>query len=175
MLAPVLASPVQGGHGNTGMSPKKGQHWSISLMRESKEDLGRLILLPSDRTRGSGQHLKYRKFHLNLRRNHFFTAKVIEHQDRFLREVMECPFLEIFKTQLDIVLGKLLCWTCFEQRDWTTQPPELPFHLNCSVTLGFHLHSVCSYFLLPPFDIAIYTGWRALLTSHSLYFCEPEL
>lgn len=45
------------------------------LMRGSKEDLGRLLVLPSDRTRGSVHHLKYRKFHLNGRKNLFFYFK----------------------------------------------------------------------------------------------------
>ena len=34
-------------------------------------------VLPSDRTRGSGHTLKYRKFHLNIKKG-FFTVRVVE-------------------------------------------------------------------------------------------------
>jgi len=51
--------------------------------------------------------LKHRKFHLNMRKN-FFTLRVTEHWNRLLREVVESPSLEIFKTRLDKVLCSLL-------------------------------------------------------------------
>jgi len=66
--------------------------------------------VPSDRKGGIVHKLKYRKFHLNMR-NNFFTLKVTENWNKLLREVMESPFLEIFKTQLDTflcTLGNLL-------------------------------------------------------------------
>jgi len=48
--------------------------------------------------------VKHRKFHLNMRKN-FFPLRVTEHWNRLPREVVESPFLEIFKTRLD----KFLC------------------------------------------------------------------
>jgi len=47
------------------------------------------------------------KFHLNLRKN-FFTLRVTEHWNRLPREVVDFPYLEIFKTRLDKVLCGLL-------------------------------------------------------------------
>jgi len=51
--------------------------------------------------------VKHRKFHLNTRKN-FFTLRVTEHWNRLLREAVESPSLEIFKTHLDAVLCNLL-------------------------------------------------------------------
>jgi len=59
-------------------------------------------VVPSDRTRGNGHKLKYRKFRLNMRKN-FFPLRTTEP-----REVVESPSLEIFKTHLDKVLCSLL-------------------------------------------------------------------
>jgi len=64
-------------------------------------------VLPSDRRKGNGYKLKHRKFRLNTRKN-FFTLRVTEHWNRLPRGVVDSPFLEIFKTYLDMVLCCLL-------------------------------------------------------------------
>jgi len=47
--------------------------------------------------------------------------------------VVECPFVEIFKTQLNMVLGNLPWLPLLEQGGWTRWSPEVPANLNHSV------------------------------------------
>ncbi|KFQ24292.1 hypothetical protein N332_02907, partial [Mesitornis unicolor] len=55
----------------------------------------------------NGNKLEHRRFNLNIRKN-FFNVKVPEHWTRLLREVVESPSLETFKTCLDVFLCDLV-------------------------------------------------------------------
>ncbi|KFV78612.1 hypothetical protein N308_02125, partial [Struthio camelus australis] len=55
----------------------------------------------------NGHKLNHGKFHLNLRKS-FFPLRVTEHWRRLPRGAVESPFLEIFKTLLDVILGNML-------------------------------------------------------------------
>jgi len=73
-----------------------------------QEDGARLFsVVLSNRTKGNGHKLKYKKLHLNTKKN-FFPLRVTEHWNRLPREVVESSPLEIFKTRLDKVLCSLL-------------------------------------------------------------------
>lgn len=58
---------------------------------------------PSGRTRGNRQMLKHKKFCPNMTK-HFFTLGVVRPQSRLLREAVEPPSLETFKTQVDVTM-----------------------------------------------------------------------
>jgi len=65
------------------------------LKRECKEDRARLfVVVSSDMTRGNGHKLKQGSFHLNIRKR-FFSVRVTEHWQRFPREVVQSPSVEI--------------------------------------------------------------------------------
>jgi len=53
-------------------------------------------------------------------RKNFFTLRVTEQWNRLPREVVDSPFLEIFKTCMDKVLCNLLQMTLLWQGSWTT-------------------------------------------------------
>ncbi|KAK4824259.1 hypothetical protein QYF61_012525 [Mycteria americana] len=52
--------------------------------------------------RGNAHKRKYRRLCLNIRK-HIFTMRVTEHWHRFLREVVESPSMEIFKSHMDML------------------------------------------------------------------------
>lgn len=65
---------------------------------------GRLLMVvSSDRTRGSEHKLKQRWFPLNIRKH--FTVRKTEHCHGLPREFIGLPFLEIFRGCLDTVVG----------------------------------------------------------------------
>ena len=61
----------------------------------------------SVRTRSNGPKLECKKFHNNMWKN-FFMVRVTEHWNRFPREVVESPSIEILKTHADAYLCNLL-------------------------------------------------------------------
>ena len=61
----------------------------------------------SDRMRGNSFKLEEGRFRLDIRKK-FFTERVVRRWNRLLREVLDAPSLETFKTRLDEVLSNFL-------------------------------------------------------------------
>lgn len=61
----------------------------------------------SDRNRGRGKKLRYRRFHLNSRE--IFAVRMIEHWQRLSVEAVELPPLKyLLHSRLDVILEILL-------------------------------------------------------------------
>ena len=78
--------------------------WKGAYQREGERLLTRV---DSDRIRGNGFKLGQGKFGLYIRRT-FFTQRVVTHWNRLPKETVDAPFLEAFRTRLDVTLGSLV-------------------------------------------------------------------
>ncbi|PKU46118.1 hypothetical protein llap_3615 [Limosa lapponica baueri] len=61
----------------------------------------------SERTRGNGFKLKEGRFKLDIRKK-FFIVRVARHCNRFPREAVDAPSLEVFTARLDEALSNLV-------------------------------------------------------------------
>lgn len=117
-------------------SLEKTRLMSLMYMNISKAGAERIVaeflVVLSNRIWINGHKQKYKKFHLNMKKN--FMLRLAEQWNRLPREIM-APSLEPFQTHLTMVLCHLLQVILSWQGGRTASSPEVPFKLNSSVVL----------------------------------------
>ena len=68
---------------------------------------GLFVRAGSNRIRGNGFKLEENRFRLDIRKQ-FFTVRMVRHWNRLPSEVVDIPYLEAFKANLDGALSNLV-------------------------------------------------------------------
>lgn len=83
------------------------------MKRDHKEGARLFSVVPTDHKGGNRHKVKYRRIPLNVRNYFQYLLTVVRMTEYLLpREMVKSPFLQIFKSHLDMVLSYWIKLTC---------------------------------------------------------------
>lgn len=108
--------------------------------------------MPSDRKSDNRHKSKHRNFQLNIRKR-YFTVRMVKHKNRLSVEVVEFLCWELFKTEMNEVLGNMLVLTLLWAGIWACLTHSMRMSLcdnilescmQCSSSKVMHVYGIIS-------------------------------
>lgn len=128
----------------SGVVQLEGKKAQVDLIYVYKHLVGRVKKIDPDssqwcpltRMRSKEHKLRYRKSH--LKEKTLLLVRLVKHWHRLPGEAVVAPSSELFKSQLDTALSKVLQLTLLWAGNWMISRGACPPHLFCGALIGVY-------------------------------------